>query len=149
MDTKEILAGLRAERDRMNQAIAALEALDSTSPSLAKRGRKPAASTAPAQTAAKKRVVSPQARKRMAAAQKARWARKHDAKPVVVEKRVVKKAAKNTRKKAAKKAAPGKAKRVVSPESRKKMAAAQQKRWSQQKRAATPAGKKSPAPLVS
>jgi hypothetical protein len=108
MDTKTILAGLRAERDHINQAIAALEALTGTSAISApvKSGRK--ASKAGQKTAkvatpivvqsSGKRVISPEARQRMALAQQKRWAKK---------KKAVKAAAKKT-------AAPAASKKVAS-----------------------------------
>lgn len=86
MDTASILNELRAERDRINQAIAALEALSAPQAASPKRrGRKPAAATAAAkptsatQTAAKqpragRRRLSAAARKRISEAAKRRWA---------------------------------------------------------------------------
>jgi hypothetical protein len=70
MDTKTILADLRAQRDRIDQAIEALESLNGTP---ATRAGKPASGTKPTTT---KRVVSPEARRRMAEAQQKRWAKK-------------------------------------------------------------------------
>ena len=76
MDTAQILADLRAQRDRIDAAIAAFEALGGTAAFPAKTAAKPAAvkredcpSPAPA---AGKRVISPEARQRMAEAQKKR-----------------------------------------------------------------------------
>ena len=57
-----VLAQLRAERDRLDQAIAALEGLVSNGAS--NKVNRPA-----------KRVMSPAARRRIVAAQKARWAK--------------------------------------------------------------------------
>lgn len=85
MDTSRILNELRSERDRINQAIAALEALTPSAPQTAsqpkRRGRKPAAAKqgpgqpAPAkQVSAGKRTLSPSARKRISEAAKRRWA---------------------------------------------------------------------------
>jgi hypothetical protein len=64
MNITALLSQLRAERDRVDQAIAALQALDGTGqsaapPKAARRGR---------------RKMSAAARKRIAAAQKKRWA---------------------------------------------------------------------------
>jgi hypothetical protein len=81
MDTKAIIANLRSERSRLDTAIAALEALEgTTAPS--KRGRKPASIAGT--TIPKKRTMSAAGRKRIAAAQRARWAAKRAAekKPV-------------------------------------------------------------------
>ncbi len=73
MDTRKILSDLRAERDRLNQAIAALESLDRTPG----RGRR-AKTAAPAGKAAKRRRgrrhLSAATRKRMSEMMKARWA---------------------------------------------------------------------------
>jgi hypothetical protein len=85
MDTAQILADLRAQRDRITAAIAALESLNGTAATPAKIAAKPAAVKSAKIPAAKKRVVSPEARQRMAEAQQKRWAKK---------KRAVKSAAK-------------------------------------------------------
>jgi hypothetical protein len=69
MDIKPILTGLKAELNRLNQAIAALESLDGT-----------ATATTPAAKAAPKRGgrrrMSAAGRKRISEATKARWAAK-------------------------------------------------------------------------
>ena len=71
MDTKAIIADLRAQRDRIDSAITALEALNGTGVAPAKPDTRPA--TAPTAT---KRVISAKARQRMAEAQQKRWAKK-------------------------------------------------------------------------
>jgi hypothetical protein len=71
MDTKAIIAHLRAERDRIDGAIAALEALNRTG---RRRGR-PAGSTAGPSKRGRRRM-SAGARRRIAAAMRARWAAK-------------------------------------------------------------------------
>jgi hypothetical protein len=81
MDTKQILADLRIELNRLNQAIAALESLDGT-----------ATATTPAAMAAPKRGgprrISAAGRRRISEAAKARWAarRKQAAKPTSTKK---------------------------------------------------------------
>jgi hypothetical protein len=86
MDTNKILADLRAQRERVNQAIAALEALNGTAVS-GPKSKTPAKATKATVTkatavasgtksVAKKRVISPEGRKRMAEAQQKRWAKK-------------------------------------------------------------------------
>jgi len=73
MDTRTILADLKAELNRITKAIAALESLDGT-----------ATATSPAvPTQAKKRGLTPAGRRRLSAMMKARWAarRKAAAKP--------------------------------------------------------------------
>jgi len=67
MNFTKILAALKSERARLDQAIAAIESIDSTG---RRRGR-PAGTTAPER---RRRRMSAAARKRIAAAQKARWA---------------------------------------------------------------------------
>jgi len=66
MDTSRILAEFRAERDRIQRAIAAIEGLDST-------GRRRAGR--PPQPTRKRRAFSAATRAKMAAAQRARWAK--------------------------------------------------------------------------
>jgi hypothetical protein len=88
MDTSKILSELRAERDRIHKAIAALEALEGTSArprtarksaasasagqSAPKRGRRPSAG----QSAPKRgrRQMSAAGRKRISEMMKKRWA---------------------------------------------------------------------------
>ena len=127
MDTAQILADLRAQRNRIDDAITALEALNGTKPL-----GKPAATIDVNQASPTvRRTMSPAARKKIAAALKARWAaKKTSAKPVADAKQAATKAVAKT------------AKRVISPESRKKMAEAQQKRWAKKKRATKAAAKK-------
>ena len=76
MDTRTILADLKAELNRLNQAIAALESLDGTATATTS-----AAIAAPKQS--KRRGLTPAGRKRLSAMMKARWAarRKQVAKP--------------------------------------------------------------------
>ncbi|SRR6266542_3748506 len=138
MDTAQILSTLRAERDRLDQAIAALEALGGSTPSSTKPGRKPTTANVPS---VKKRTMSAAGRKRIAEAQKARWAAKKAAeKKPAAKAPAVKTAAKKTAGKTSKK-------RVVSAESRKKMAAALQKGWAAKRRAVKAAAKKA-APVA-
>jgi hypothetical protein len=114
MDTRTILADLKAELNRLNQAIAALESLDGTATATST----PAAKAAPSQ--AKKRGLTPAGRRRLSAMMKARWAarRKAAAKP----------AAKKTS-----------GRRTMSPAARKKIADAQRARWAARRKAATKA----------
>jgi hypothetical protein len=64
MDTTSLLSQLRAERNRIDKAISALESLDGNTPTAA-----PAKAARPG-----RRTMSPAARKRIAAAQRRRWA---------------------------------------------------------------------------
>jgi len=111
MDTRTILADLKAELTRLNQAIAALESLDAT-----------ATATTPAAIAAPKRGgrrrMSAAGRKRLSEAATARWAARHKAAA-----------------KLATKATSGR--RTMSPAARKKIAEAQRKQWAAQKKADT------------
>ena len=82
----------------------------------------PATKAVPAdKPATKKRTMSPEARERIAAAQRARWAKTRQATGATGSNKPSGKAAKPARK--------GKAKRTISPEARAKMAAAAKKRW--------------------
>lgn len=75
MDVNKLLADLRSQRDLLLQAIAALERLALGGGR--RRGRPPKwaqAATSDEAQPAKKRTLSPEARKRMAEAQKKRWA---------------------------------------------------------------------------
>jgi hypothetical protein len=132
MDTQVILASLRAERDRLNQAIAALEALDAAIDPVSRPGRKVGE---PAKN--KTRTMSAAGRRRIAEAQKKRWAKKKAA----AKKSAVKSVA-SAKGAVLKTATSRKVKRVVSPESRKKMAAAQKKRWAKKKVVAKASPKK-------
>ncbi len=73
MDTKSILAELRAERQRIEQAITALESLDRAAGSPAVRT--PDTSTAPAPKRGRRRM-SAAGRKRISEAAKAMWAQR-------------------------------------------------------------------------
>jgi hypothetical protein len=66
MNINSILAELRAERDRIDRAIAAIEGLNST-------GRRRVGGTP--QPTRKRRTFSAATRARMAASQRARWAK--------------------------------------------------------------------------
>jgi hypothetical protein len=86
MDTSKILNDLRAERDRIQRAIEALESLDSSpvqtvSRPQQRRGRKPA-SAQPAEkpvSVPRKRTMSAAARRRISQAAKKRWAERKKA----------------------------------------------------------------------
>ena len=74
MDIKKLLAELRSERQRVEQAIAALESLDGADTrSIGKRGPgRPHQTGAP--TKGGRRKMSPAGRKRISEMMKARWA---------------------------------------------------------------------------
>jgi hypothetical protein len=104
MDIQGLVAQLRKEASRIEQAIAALVGLGHAAP---RRGRPPKSSQ-PAQTTAPKRRMSASARAKIAAAQRARWAKqKGSATP--------KKAAPAKRK--------GSGRKPMSPAARKKLSA--------------------------
>jgi len=69
MDTNRILAELRAERDRIDRAITAIEGLKSSG---RRRGRPPGSTSAPKKRG--RRHMSAAARKRISQATKKRWA---------------------------------------------------------------------------
>ena len=70
MNINGILAELRAERDRIDRAIAAIEGLNSTG---RRRGRPPGSTTAPKKLG-RRRHMSAAGRKRISQATKKRWA---------------------------------------------------------------------------
>ena len=106
MEIQTLVSDLKAERDRIDQAIAALEGLSSSSP--ARRGRPPKAKQA-SSAAGKGRTMSPAARKRISAAMKKRWASWHG------------------------KSAPKR--KPMSPAARKRLSEMMKKRWEEQKKA--------------
>ena len=114
MNTKQILADLCTERDRIDRAISALEGLNGEG-----TPRMTATSVLPAQTRGR-RKLSPAGRKRMSEAAKKRWAERNATTALISQ------------------AAPKKSsgRRTVSAASRKKMAEAQRKRWAGVKKAA-------------
>jgi hypothetical protein len=73
MDTIEIIAQIDSEIARLEQAKSILSGGTKATTAKAKRGPKP--KTAPTSITTKKRLLSPEARARIAAAQKARWAK--------------------------------------------------------------------------
>ncbi len=73
MDIKGVLTQLETERDRVNQAIAALENLQGI-PSAPRRGRPPKNPQGNLYSMPKKRTMSPAARKRISEMMKKRWA---------------------------------------------------------------------------
>jgi len=115
MDTRTILADLKAELDRINQAIAALESLDGTATAMP-RVAAPTAKVAPSQ--AKKRGLTPAGRRKLSSMMKARWAARR--------KQVAKPAPQKTN-----------GRRTMSAAARKKIADAQRKRWAAVKKAKT------------
>jgi hypothetical protein len=97
----------------------------------------------------KKRVMSPEARKRIGDALRKRWAGTKKINAVTPAKEP-KKAAKKATSVKAKKSAPTKAaKRTMSPEARQRIADAQRKRWAAQKKATKNASPKKAAKAVS
>jgi len=118
MDTTQILADLRSQRDRLDQAIAALEGLGTAA--VPEKGpavpsplrRKPAATAAPAKSGSR---ISPEGMARIIAATKARWARVRAAKAAAAKGR-------------------GAGGRRLSPAARKRMSEAVKKRWAAAKK---------------
>jgi len=116
MEIQTLVSQLKAERDRIDQAIAALEGLSSSAP--ARRGRPPKATRASA--AGKARTMSPAARKRISEAMKQRWARWRG-----------KSAPKQTKAKPKKAAV----RRPMSAAARKKLSTMMKARWEERKKA--------------
>jgi hypothetical protein len=76
MDIKSVLSQLELERDRVNQAIAALQQLQGI-PVAPRRGRPPKNQQGGAVAIMpKKRTMSPAARKRISEMMKKRWAKR-------------------------------------------------------------------------
>jgi hypothetical protein len=73
MDTTEIIAQIDSELARLQQVKSILSGSTPTTTIKVKRG--PKSKTAPTPITAKKRILSPEARARIAVAQKARWAK--------------------------------------------------------------------------
>src|SRR5271166_1100555 len=106
MDIQNLVSDLKAQRDRIDHAISALEGLASSAS--ARRGRPPKANqTAPA--ARKRPGMSAAARKRISQAMKKRWATWHG------------------------KSAPKR--KPMSPAARKRLSELMKKRWEEQKKA--------------
>jgi hypothetical protein len=120
MDIQRMLADLNAERNRLDQAISALQGIESAAPSDAvRRGRPPGR---PAKTRSRRRM-SAEARRRISEAAKARWAER--------------KGTSGRKGTAAKKASGAPAKRGsrgMSPAARKRMSEMMKARWAARKR---------------
>src|ERR1022692_1552392 len=113
MDIQAIVSNLKDERSRIDQAISALEGLNSTAP---RRGRPPKATT----TGENRRRMSAAARKRISEAMKQRWAKwKGKSAP---------KQAKATPKKTT-------VRRPMSAAAKKKLSALMKARWAEKKKA--------------
>ena|ERR1035437_3116124 len=115
MNTKQILADLCTERDRIDRAISALEGLDGEG-----TPRMTATSVLPAQTRGRRRRLTPAGRKRLSELAKARWA---------------------ARRKGATKLQSNKtgAHKPMSAATKKRLSVLAKKRWAQRKKAATTA----------
>lgn len=110
MDTKTILSDLRAELDRINQAIAALESLNNI-------GAHTEAAYKAAKSAPKsRRHMSAAGRKRISEAAKARWAERRN-----------KKTATSSPKQSG-------GRRAMSPAARKRISAMMKKRWAERRK---------------
>lgn len=72
MDIQQILTDLNRERNRLDQAIAALEGLGSQP--AGRRGRPPGAKQAKSASARKSGGITPAGRRRLSAMMKKRWA---------------------------------------------------------------------------
>lgn len=115
MDTTQILRSLRNERDRIDQAIAALQALNGTSPS-AISGK----ASAPVPV---KRYMSAAGRRRIAKAARRRWA-------------AVKAGQRPSEGSAAKGSSPRSGRKPMSAAVRKRLSELAKKRWADRKKGA-------------
>ena len=127
MDSKSIISAIDAEIATLRQARSLLASGSEVRSDTARRAAKKAGAKQPS-----KRVMSPEARKRIGNAQRKRWAAAKTINAAAPPK-AAKKASPVKEKKAAPKTA---AKRIVSPEARIRMAEAQRKRWATTKKAA-------------
>ena len=115
MDIQEVVAQLRQELSLIDRAIAALEGIGQTKP---RRGRPPKSASAVPSTVPKRRRMSASARAKIAAAQRARWAKqKGEAAP---------KKATSAKKRSGRK--------PMSPAMRKKLSAMMKARWASRKK---------------
>jgi hypothetical protein len=124
MDIQRMLADLTAERNRLDQAISALEGIDSTgSTGAARRGRPPGRPAAGKTTG--RRRMSAEARRRISEAAKARWAERKGTS-----------GKKGTAAKNATGAPARRGSRGMSPAARKRMSEMMKARWAARKKAA-------------
>jgi hypothetical protein len=128
MDTAKILNELRSERDRITQAIAALEALSGSDRATANQKSAPVGQ--PARPKTRRRRMSAAGRKRIADAAKKMWAerKKKSAKPGPSAKQTTPKQV------AAKRTSGG-----ISPAGRKRISEMMKKRWAARRKAAATA----------
>lgn len=117
MDTQNIVAQLRQERARIDQAISALEGLGQTAP---RRGRPPKATSDSQIVRGGRRKMSAAARAKIAAAQRVRWAKQKGQAGTKQVSAPQKKAARR---------------KPMSPAARKKLSAMMKARWAARKKA--------------
>jgi hypothetical protein len=144
MAIESIISAINAEIAKLEQVRSLLTIDGKHNPAATKK-----AATIVSVTQPKKRVMSPEARRRIGEAQRKRWESTKKANavtPAKETKKAVKKAAPVTAKKAAPKTA---VKRTMSPEARARIAEAQRKRWAAHKKATKKASPKKAAKVVS
>jgi hypothetical protein len=120
MDIQSIVAQLRDEVSRIEQAIAALAGFGSQ-PSRRGPGRPAGSKSATAASKPKRRTMSASARAKISAAQKARWAKQKG---------------KTAPKKASAPAKKSTARKPMSPAMKKKLSALMKARWAERKKTA-------------
>lgn len=143
MDILGILAELHGQRDRITQAIEALESLNGSTASTTPPTRAAVKEAVPvASSTAKKRVLSPEGRKAIADATRKRWAKKKRAAKAAAKKAaaVTPAAVKPAAVKPAKDAPAAfpvvkKVGKPMSPATKKKLALAAKARWAAKKTA--------------
>jgi len=118
MDIQSIIAQLRQEASRIENAIAALAGLGSQP---ARRGRSPKSSHAKPAGGRKRFTMSAAARAKIAAAQRARWAKQKGQTPAKKTSSAAKRASRR---------------KPMSPAMRKKLSALMKARWAARKKAA-------------
>jgi hypothetical protein len=138
MDTAQVLSHLHAQRDRIVNAIAALEELGWTAAAkLTTSSVTKAVALEPGtKPATRKRVISAATRKKMSEAAKERWAKRTRAAKRAAKKAAVVPVAVAAVKEAPKKAAPKKAKGGITAAGRKRISEAAKARWAAKKAAA-------------
>lgn len=139
MDILGILAELHGQRDRITQAIEALESLNGSTASTTKSPTRAAVKEAVpvASSTAKKRVLSPEGRKAIADATRKRWAKKKRAAKAAAKKAAAVTPAAVKPAKDAPAAFPvvKKVGKPMSPATKKKLALAAKARWAAKKTA--------------
>jgi hypothetical protein len=134
MDTSKILSDLRAERERIDRAIAALEALTPTAAQTSRPVQQP--QVAPVKAGGARGAMTPERRRKLSQAAKKRWAqRKQTAQPNASAKQTAAPKPTAAKQTAAKQGG----KRTISAAGRRRIAEAAKKMWAERKKKAAKA----------